>query len=55
MICRLKREQHVDPSMVYDYSGIYDAVQQLRTIPVTLRDIISMGVTPRLQARRKGD
>lgn len=37
--------QQVDPSMVYDYSGVYDSVQQLRTIPVTLRDIISMGLT----------
>jgi hypothetical protein len=38
-------EQQVDPSMVYDYSGIYDSVQQLRTIPVTPRDIIGMGLT----------
>lgn len=32
----------VDPSMIFDYSGMYDSLQQLRTIPVTLRDIIGM-------------
>jgi hypothetical protein len=38
-------EQQVDPSMLYDYSGIYDSVQQLRTVPVTPRDIIGMALT----------
>ncbi len=37
-------EKHVDPSMVYDYSGIYESVQKLRTIPVTVRDVIGMAV-----------
>ncbi|MEI7982655.1 MAG: hypothetical protein WCI71_13470 [Bacteroidota bacterium] len=37
-------EQHVDPSMVFDYSGIYDSVQQIRIIPVTIRDIIGMAL-----------
>ncbi len=34
----------VDPSMIFDYSGMYDSLQQLRTIPVTLRDIIGMAL-----------
>ena len=38
-------EKQVDPSMVFDYSGIYESVQKLRIIPVTLRDIIGMGIT----------
>ena len=37
-------EQHVDPSMVFDYSGIYDSVQQIRIFPVTIRDIIGMAL-----------
>jgi hypothetical protein len=32
----------VDPSMVFDYSGIFDLVQQIRLVPITLRDIITM-------------
>ena len=36
--------KQADPSMVYDYAGVYDAVQQLRIIPVTLRDVISMAL-----------
>jgi len=40
-----KAEQtEVDPSMIFDYSGMYDALQQLRTIPVTPRDLIGMGL-----------
>ncbi len=39
------QEQHPDPSVVFDYSGIYDSVQQLRTIPATPRDIIGMALT----------
>jgi hypothetical protein len=34
----------VDPSMAYDYSCMYDQLQQLRVLPVTIRDIISMVV-----------
>jgi hypothetical protein len=34
----------VDPSMAYDYSCMYDLLQQLRVFPVTIRDIISMVV-----------
>ena len=37
-------EKQVDPSMIYDYAGMYDNLQQLRVVPVTPRDIISMGV-----------
>jgi hypothetical protein len=38
---RIEKKQ-VDPSMLYDYTGLYDGLQQLRTVPVTVRDIISM-------------
>jgi hypothetical protein len=31
--------------MVFDYSGIYESSQQLRTVPVTPRDIIGMALT----------
>ena len=37
-------DKQADPSMVYDYAGVYDSVQQLRVIPVTLRDIIGMAL-----------
>jgi hypothetical protein len=33
-------DKHVDPSMAYDYASMYDLLQQLRIIPVTIRDII---------------
>ncbi len=32
----------VDPSMAYDYSSMYDVLQQLRVVPVTVRDIVSL-------------
>ncbi len=35
-------QRQVDPSMAYDYSSMYDVLQQLRIIPITLRDIIGM-------------
>ncbi len=35
-------DQHVDPSMAFDYGSMYDTLQQLRVIPITLRDIISL-------------
>ena len=38
-------EQQVDPSLIYDYSGMYDSLQQLRTVPVTLRDTIGIVVS----------
>jgi len=38
-------EKKPDPSMIYDYSGIYDSLQLLRVIPITPRDIISMALT----------
>ena len=38
-------EKQVDPSMVYDYAGIYESLQQLRIIPVAIRDIIGMALT----------
>ena len=31
--------------MLYDYTGLYDFLQQLRMIPVTLRDVIGMAIT----------
>lgn len=37
-------EQHVDPSMAFDYASMYDLLEQLRIIPVTIRDIISLAV-----------
>jgi hypothetical protein len=37
-------EQPVNPSLIFDYSGMYDSLQKLRVIPVTLRDIGGMGV-----------
>ncbi len=37
-------DQHVDPSMAFDYASMYDSLQQLRVIPITLRDIISLAV-----------
>jgi len=38
-------EDHVDPSMLYDYNGLYDTLQQLRTVPITVRNIIGMALT----------
>lgn len=38
-------DRRVDPSMAYDYSSMYDVLQQLRIVPVTVRDIISMAVS----------
>ena len=34
----------VDPSMIYDYGGMYDTLQQIRVVPIHPRDLISMGV-----------
>jgi hypothetical protein len=33
-----------DPSLLFDYAGMYDQLQQLRTVPVTLRDIIGLAI-----------
>jgi hypothetical protein len=38
-------DRRVDPSMAYDYASMYDVLQQLRVVPVTARDIISIAVT----------
>ena len=38
-------ERLVDPSMAYDYSSMYDLLQQLRIVPVTLRDVIGLAVS----------
>lgn len=38
-------DRRVDPSMAYDYSSMYDVLQQLRVVPVTIRDIISLAVS----------
>jgi hypothetical protein len=37
-------EDHVDPSMLYDYNGLYDTLRQLRTVPITVRDIIGVAL-----------
>jgi len=41
---KIEEETEVDPSMIFDYSGMYDTLQQLRTVPVTPRDLIGMGL-----------
>jgi hypothetical protein len=41
---KIIEEKQVDPSMVFDYSGMYDSLQQLRVVPVTIRDVIGMGI-----------
>lgn len=38
-------DKHVDPSMAYDYASMFDNIQQLRVVPVTLRDIASLVLT----------
>lgn len=38
-------EQQVDPSMAYDYSCLYDLLQEFRVIPLLPRDIISFVIT----------
>lgn len=41
---RVEKRQ-VDPSMAYDYSSMYDVLQQLRVVPITLRDVIGIAVS----------
>jgi hypothetical protein len=38
-------DSEVDPSMLFDYSGVFDSVQQMRPFPVTLRDVIGLATT----------
>jgi hypothetical protein len=38
-------ENEVDPSMLYDYSGIYDSVQQIRPFPITIRDAAGLAIS----------
>jgi len=38
-------EKKVDPSMAYDYAGMFDNLQQLRVVPVTIRDIAGLVAT----------
>jgi len=38
-------ENHVDPSMLFEYNSLYDSIQQLRTVPITVRDITGMIIT----------
>jgi hypothetical protein len=38
-------ERQVDPSMAYDYASMYDNLQQLRIVPVTVRDIIGIALS----------
>ncbi len=40
----IKMENPVSPNMINSYSGMYTVLQQLRPLPVTLRDVISMGL-----------
>ncbi len=35
-------QKEIDPSLVYDYSEMYASLQELRVIPITLRDIAGM-------------
>jgi hypothetical protein len=37
-------EKQVDPSLLFDYAGMYDQLQQLRILPVTLRDILGCAI-----------
>jgi hypothetical protein len=37
-------EKQVDPSMIFDYLGVYDSLQKLRIIPATPFDIIGMAL-----------
>ncbi|MGL6268452.1 MAG: hypothetical protein ACRC2O_11030, partial [Chitinophagaceae bacterium] len=37
-------ENTVDPSMHVDYSGIYQSLQEMRTVPIGVSDIIIMGL-----------
>jgi hypothetical protein len=37
-------ENEVDPSMLVDYIGVFDSVQQMRPFPITLRDIIGLAI-----------
>ena len=37
-------ENPVDPSMLYDYESMYDLLQQFRIVPVTIRDVIGIGI-----------
>lgn len=32
----------VNPSMIYDYAGMYDYLKQVRPVPINLRDIITL-------------
>ena len=34
----------INPSMIYDYAGMYENLQLIRPLPITLRDIITMAV-----------
>jgi hypothetical protein len=35
-------ERSVGTSMLYDYSGVYRSLEELRPVPITLKDVISM-------------
>jgi len=37
-------ENEVDPSMLVDYIGVFDSVQQMRPLPITVRDIIGLAI-----------
>jgi hypothetical protein len=37
-------ENKVDPSMLFDYAGLYDQMKKIRSIPVTMGDIIGLGL-----------
>ena len=37
-------ENEVDPSMLVDYIGVFDSVQQMRPFPITFRDIVGLAI-----------
>jgi hypothetical protein len=38
-------ESDVDPSMLFDYAGVFESVQQMRPFPVTIRDIAGLAIS----------
>lgn len=40
----LERQQ-IDPSLIFDYSGMFEELQKLRVIPISIRDILGMAIT----------
>lgn len=38
-------ESDVDPSMLFDYAGVFESVQQMRPFPVTIRDVAGLAIS----------